>query len=114
MENVSFLYNRNVDSLAVFTGRKTYASMEFGKEIIIGLDRHDRVTGVEILNPDKLFNITKKLLDNITSASMKFTRWKSMLQILIILKKYQPKPTKNTNYCLNPTVQQLWFRSSAG
>jgi uncharacterized protein YuzE len=89
MEKVTFIYDKDVDSLAVFTGRKTYASMEFGKEIIIGLDRHNQVTGVEILNPDKLFNIPKKLLSSITSASMKFTRWKGMLQILILLKTNQ-------------------------
>ena len=86
MEKVNFIYNRDVDSLAVFTDRKTYASMEFGKDIIIGLDKRDQVTGVEILNPDKHYNIPKKLLKSISSASMKFSRWRGILQIFIVLK----------------------------
>lgn len=81
-----FIYNKDLDSIAVFNGRKTYASIELGKEIIIALDRHNRVTGVEIFNPDKLFKIPKKLLNDISMASLTSTVRGGLLCIYVFLK----------------------------
>jgi len=81
-----FIYDRGVDSLAVFTGRKTYASIEIGDEVIVGLDKHNKVSGVEILNPDKLFRISKKSLGSISSASLTSKIRGGVLWVYVFLK----------------------------
>jgi len=65
-----FIYNGATDSLAVFTGKRTLASVELGREMIVDLDCKNNVTGVEFLNPDKLFRIPKRKLMGITRASL--------------------------------------------
>ena len=65
-----YIYDKGTDSLAIFTGRRTHASVELGGEIIVDLDSKNNVTGVEILNPDKLFKLTKKSLEKIDHASL--------------------------------------------
>jgi len=65
-----FIYDRDTDSLAVFTGRRTHASVEVGKEVIVDLDRRNMIVGVEFLNPDKLSKIPKKNLQKIDEASL--------------------------------------------
>ena len=65
-----FIYSAEVDSLSVFTNRKSAYTIEVGEDLILGMDREKRVAGIEILDPDRKFKIRKRDLLNISSASI--------------------------------------------
>jgi len=87
-----FIYDEDTDSLAVFTGKRAHASVELGKEMIVDLDGKNNVTGVEFLNPDKLFRIPRKKLMCITQASLTSAARGGLLWAYVHLKRSQSAP----------------------
>lgn len=86
MQNIKFEYDSEVDSLVVYNeSRKPDASIELG-EIIITLDKENRLVTVEILNPDILFKIPKNKLSKISSASMSLQHRGNIMWIHIMLR----------------------------
>ncbi|MFH1977964.1 MAG: DUF2283 domain-containing protein [Candidatus Aenigmatarchaeota archaeon] len=86
MQNIKFGYNKEVSSLWVYNeDRKADASIELG-EIIITLDKENRLVAVEILNPDVLFQIPKNKLSKISSASMSAQFRGNIMWIHILLR----------------------------
>ena len=65
-----FIYDKETDSLAVFTGRRTRASVELGSELIVDLGVKNDVTGVEFINSGKLLKLSKKALQGMSRASL--------------------------------------------
>lgn len=85
MKKAAFIYDREADSLIVFReDRRTHANLRLD-EIIIGFDKNLQVSSVEILNPDKLYNIPKYKLSQLSSAHIRSSCRGSMLWIYLIL-----------------------------
>ncbi|HIG97255.1 MAG TPA: DUF2283 domain-containing protein [Candidatus Aenigmarchaeota archaeon] len=85
MVKAKMIYDPVVDSLFVYKeGSKIYGNISLG-EIIVGFDKSLNVVSVEILNPDMLFNIPKKMLESAVSASLRWQGRKSLILIYIDL-----------------------------
>ncbi len=85
MAKAKIIYDNVVDSLFVYKeGSKIYGNISLG-EIIVGFDKNLSVISVEILNPDMLFNIPKKMLESVVSASLRWQSRKSLILIYIDL-----------------------------
>jgi|SRR3989344_4406514 len=85
MSKSKFIYDPEVDSLMVYKEKqRIYGNVSLG-EIIVGFDSEYNVVSVEILNPDILFSIPKKMLESINSASIKWQNRKSLILISIHL-----------------------------
>ena len=85
MSKAKFIYDSEVDSLMVYKEKqRIYGNVSLG-EIIVGFDNKLSVVSVEILNPDILFNIPKKMLESISSASLDWQGRKSPIMIHINL-----------------------------
>ena len=85
MKKTSFIYDSEANSLLVFReDRINHYHMRM-EEIIIGFDKDMRLSSVEILNPDKLYGITKKRLRKLSSARISANCRGSMLMIFVAL-----------------------------
>ena len=85
MSKAKFIYDPEVDSLMVYKEKqRIYGNVSLG-EIIVGFDEKFSVVSVEILNPDILFSIPKKMLESISSASLDWQGRKSLIMIRISL-----------------------------
>ncbi|MBI2232922.1 MAG: DUF2283 domain-containing protein [Candidatus Aenigmarchaeota archaeon] len=85
MSKAKFIYDSEVDSLMVYKEKKRiYGNISLG-EIIVGFDAEYNIISVEILNPDILFNIPKKVLESINSVSLEWQNRKSLILIKINL-----------------------------
>lgn len=85
MSKAKFIYDPEVDSLIVYKEKKRiYGNISLG-EIIVGFDAEYNVISVEILNPDILYNLPKKMLESINSASLEWQNRKSFILININL-----------------------------
>ena len=86
MNKFKFIYDKDVDSLTIYKeNRKTHWSIRFG-DMIIDLDKNYNISAIEILNPDSLFQIPKKLLNQISSVSLKVYNRGNILVMLILLR----------------------------
>lgn len=85
MQKFKVIYDKESDSLLVYReDRQNYASIKF-EEIIIDLDKNLRVSAIEILNPDLLYDIPKEKLMKISEASIQIRQRGQLFLIFVIL-----------------------------
>ncbi len=85
MKKAHFKYDYESNFLIVHKNKPAKASIELG-EIIIDVDKYNQVTAIEIMNPDKLWKIPKKLLKNMTDAKIKTEYRDGLFWIFLTLK----------------------------
>ena len=86
MENFKSIYESEIDSLTIYKeDGQNYASLHMG-EVIIDLDKSMKVVAIEILNPDYIFKVPKRLFSEIEKASLAIQQRNNVLWILIVLK----------------------------
>ncbi|MBI3190567.1 DUF2283 domain-containing protein [archaeon] len=80
-----FMYDSEADSLLVYRQqKKSSLSVDLG-DIIIDLDDNLSIVAIEVLNPDKVFKISKKVLESIVSADIQVNSRHPVIWIYITL-----------------------------
>lgn len=85
MKDMHFEYDYEANYLLIHKNKPAKSSIELG-EIIVDIDKYNQVAAVEIMNPDRLFSIPKKLLKNITEAKIKTEYRQGLFWIFLRLK----------------------------
>ena len=89
MKEMSFIYDREADSLFLFREDRVEDSSIGMGEIIIGFDKGLNLASLEILNPDKLYKIPKSHLSKLRKARMQASCRGSVLWIHLELEMEQ-------------------------
>lgn len=71
MAKVDFSYDEDIDALYIYDkSRKSDHSVEFSDEVIADIDMRGNISGLEILNASKEFDVAKEKLKEIRSAEL--------------------------------------------
>lgn len=98
-----FHYDKENDILAVYNSpRKVKESLEVSENIVIDLDKDDRINGIEIMDASEFFGsfnmeINKEFLSMLDSAEIDYRSFQNQWIILVVLKSkgkqfLQPMP----------------------
>lgn len=80
-----FEYDKSLDTLTIHKDGPAHGSARIG-EIILDFNNDKQIIGVEVLNPDKLLGITKKLLSNLSDARIMTRQRGNCVYVYLVLK----------------------------
>ncbi|MFA4819742.1 MAG: DUF2283 domain-containing protein [Candidatus Aenigmatarchaeota archaeon] len=82
----AFMYDEEANSLVIYRQqKKTSLTIDLG-EVIIDLDDKMSIVAIEILNPNKILNTSKEVLQNLISADIQINSRMSTTWLYLTLK----------------------------
>ena len=110
-----FLYDKEYDILAIYnSNRNVEESVEVSENIVLDLDKDERVNGIEIMDASEFlgaFNseINKEFLSQIDDASLDYKSFRNQWIILVNLKSkgkqfVQPMPPLRKSEYVSPLI----------
>ena len=64
----SIIYDEDLDILELYTNEDTHHCLEIDDLIIVHCDKKNKIIGLEIMGISNIYNIPKKILNNLKSA----------------------------------------------
>jgi len=89
--NYKYDYDDESDILVIYQSeRKVKESLEVSENIVVDLDKMDKINGIEIMDASEFFGsfnseINKKFLSELDSAKIEYTSFRSQWILLVVL-----------------------------
>ncbi|MEK6917819.1 MAG: DUF2283 domain-containing protein [Nanoarchaeota archaeon] len=114
-----FHYDEENDILSIYDSpRKVKESLEVSENIVIDLDKNDRINGIEIMDAGEFFGsfnpeIDKDLLSELDSAKIEYKSFRSQWMLLVVLSAKgrqfsQPMPPLRKTEFSSPILANNW------